>query len=537
MAVLVLAVLAAVLAYLPKAQTVETSASGTGITYLPGQTKMNPAYGKGVTVAGVTCGPGVRQVPFSHYAPPCEPAWHGNNGGATSPGVTATTINLTYRKAATDILAALYTIIPESVVGTNANAITTMQAYINFFNKYYELYGRHVVLEPFAGEGNFIAEDTGAGAPQAEADAVNVATSLHAFADMSLVDSSVVYTDDLAANKVVAFGLYVQNRQWYAAGAPYQYSPGPNCTQQAQAIGAILGKQLGGLPTEFAEGSLKGQPQKIGIFYQNVPTSYDCEQSIAASLEHYGVKPAATADITFNLSELPNEAADAIAAMKKAGVTTIICSSCDPVTPQYYMKAAEQANYHPEWFLQSYFAANSLSTPAYTRLLPADQRDQILTIGKEPTAEVDNEALEAYRLGNTDPSAQLNPGYVFIYESLMQFFDGLQLAGPDLTPQNLEAAMRDIPKSTPGGIFGGWDGSAGPYDPASDFQILKWTNSGVDPQDGKMGTYEACDNGQSFTFAPTITGIPSETELKCSLPTTAAPAAKTATTGAVRSAS
>ncbi len=50
-------------------------------------------------MSGVHCGPGVRQVPWSAYAPWCEPAYHGNNGGATAPGMTGNTITLTYRIA------------------------------------------------------------------------------------------------------------------------------------------------------------------------------------------------------------------------------------------------------------------------------------------------------------------------------------------------------------------------------------------------------------------------------------------------------
>ncbi|MDA8366781.1 MAG: hypothetical protein M0Z62_07445, partial [Actinomycetota bacterium] len=182
--------LVAALLGLPKVASSSLSTAGTGITYLKGQTPMNAPYGAGVTAGGIACGPRVLQVPWSNYAPPCEPAWHGNNGGATAPGVTATTINVSFREATSSILNALYTLVPKDVVGTSQEAIQMMQALFNTFNKSFELYGRHVVLEPYVGKGNFITEDTGGGATQAEADAVNVADSLHAFADISLVGSS-----------------------------------------------------------------------------------------------------------------------------------------------------------------------------------------------------------------------------------------------------------------------------------------------------------------------------------------------------------
>jgi len=514
-AIAALAVLAIALLAFPKVTSSQTAALSTRVTTLPGQTPMNAPFSAGTTVGGYTCGPGIRQVPWSAYAPACEPKWSGNNGGATAPGVTATTITLSYREAATAILQELYALVPPSVVGTNAEAIQTMQSYINIFNKDFELYGRHVVLAPFNGQGNFINEDTGTGAPQAEADAVTVATSLHAFADMSLIDSSVTYTQDLQAQKVIAFGLYLQDQQWYQQNAPWQYTPGPNCSKSANAIGALFGKQLKGLPAQFAGGALRTEPRKLGIFYTNVPTQYDCEQQVVKSLASYGVTPVAQAALTFNIANLASESSTAVAQMKAAGATTIICVGCDPISPRFYFAAATQDNYHPEWFFQSLYASNATASEAFIRLFPADQRSQILTIGTQPTAKSLSEAVHAYQLGNTDPGATIIPSYYLVYGSILQFFSALQLAGPDLTPSNFQAAMRSIPQSSPGGELGGWNGSAGPYDPASTFQILKWDQAARSPADGHQGTYEVCNGGAVYSFASPA--LPARTPLRCAL--------------------
>ena len=56
---------------------------------------------------------------WSAYAPACQPKWSGNNGGATSSGVTGTTITLTYRDAAAALMQEIYAVEPKSVVGTN----------------------------------------------------------------------------------------------------------------------------------------------------------------------------------------------------------------------------------------------------------------------------------------------------------------------------------------------------------------------------------------------------------------------------------
>src|SRR5438477_11140252 len=75
------------------------AASPAGVGGGSGITPAAAPGSAGTAVSGVHCGPGVRQVPWSAYAPLCEPAYHGNNGGATSTGVTASTITITYRMA------------------------------------------------------------------------------------------------------------------------------------------------------------------------------------------------------------------------------------------------------------------------------------------------------------------------------------------------------------------------------------------------------------------------------------------------------
>ena len=49
--------------------------------------------GTGTTVGGVACKEGVKQVPDLQYSVPCVPKFTGDNGGATSQGVTGVAAN------------------------------------------------------------------------------------------------------------------------------------------------------------------------------------------------------------------------------------------------------------------------------------------------------------------------------------------------------------------------------------------------------------------------------------------------------------
>jgi hypothetical protein len=73
-----------------------------------GVTAPAAAGSAGMTKSGVACGPGVRQVKWTNYAPLCVPAYSGNNGGATSHGVTNDTITVSFRLGNSASDAAVY---------------------------------------------------------------------------------------------------------------------------------------------------------------------------------------------------------------------------------------------------------------------------------------------------------------------------------------------------------------------------------------------------------------------------------------------
>lgn len=522
-----LAILVAVLVIVPEKHVTSSAApgaasgtgSGTGSIVVPhGVTPPTATYAHGTTVGGVACGPGVSQVAWSAYAPGCQPAWHGNNGGATTRGVTPTAIYLTYRAASTAQLAELYGLVPPSVVGTNPEEIATMKAYVNAFNKSFELYGRKVVLVSFPGKGDFIDETLGEDQTQAEEDAVTVATSIKAFADMSLVNSSPEYVSDLSAEHVVTSSLYENAASWYPQYSPWVYTPGPNCTKSANATGAILGKQLGGLPASFAGPGLNTKTRVFGIVYTESPTDAVCASEDAAALAKYGQKVVASVGVKFDLTQLIATADSAVAQMKAAGVTTVVLSAADPITPKFYMEAADNDNYHPEWWFQSDFSGGETNTDPFTRLFPADQTGHIIGFGNQTQPYNTQEPINAFKLGNTVPGATPIPTYTWTYQSLLQFFDALQLAGPDLTPTNFQAAMNRIPQSLDWGFLGAWNGTTGPYDPASGYHVVRFDPTTRSPMDGKPGTFIACDDNQAFSYA-NDSAVPSHQQLTCSAST------------------
>ncbi|MHB8263218.1 MAG: type 1 periplasmic-binding domain-containing protein [Acidimicrobiales bacterium] len=529
--ILVVAVVAMLLVPRQSVQASTSSRTPSAVVIPKGVTVPAAPGSPGVTVSGTKCGPGIRQIPGDTYTPVCLPKWSGNNGGATSPGVTAHHINFTYRYATSNILALLYSFIPRSVIGTNANTFHTLATYVKYFNSRFELYGRTVSVKSFVGQGNFITEDTGGGIQHAQQDALTAANTLHAFADISFVDSTEMYVKALQDHGVLSFGWYLEPNSWYQANAPWQYTPGPNCSKGAQAAAAMLGKQLAGRHAKYAGSPyLRTRTRKFGIAYPNEPTAVTCAQDIITGMKTYGVNVTHSYAFTFNPQDLPTEATEAITQMKASGVTTVILSSTDPFSPINFMEAAARASYYPEWYMESYFGGPSSALDGViqnygamaAKSVPGAQRELygVMAAGQPTYPHNSEQAYRVYVAENGSASG-IAPMYQTIYSTVLFFFDCLQAAGPYLTPTNLQAGLADVSElapSKPSGSLGGWSFGPGTFDPMSTFQMLRWDVAKRSPINGKLGTVVACDHGKVFSYSKASSEVPSHTQLACGVP-------------------
>ena len=502
-----LAVVALVVIVAPSTEPLSTNGSSASTVGAAGPVPPAPdAPGSpGVAVSGVHCGPGVRQVTWSKYAPICQPAFHGDNGGATAPGVTATTITLTYRDATTPQEQQLAALVGPSLLGTSQQNVAAMQAYIKVFNKEFELYGRHVVLKSFQGKGDFLAEDDGGDQAQAEEDA-DTAKAMGAFADISLVASTPPYMAALASDGIIGIGGTFQSASLLRQNAPYQYQPTADCQKAAAAGVQIIGRAMGGLPAIYA-----GDPAlhaKKRVFALVAPTgqSYDqCAAILDAALKaKYGISFALDLHYPLDLTGGAALAANTVAQLKSAGVTTVVCS-CDPVTPIYLTADANALDYHPEWLTISL-------GDAYNRLPNQQQWAHAMAGGQVLLPLDQEESYRVYRMAR--PTGPVIPTISQVYEPLLLLFDALQAAGPDLTPVNFQRGVWSLPPSLPGGMFGPWRFGPGTVDPAAGFQVMWWDPTGVNPEDGLKGVFKPCNGGVTYGYDGRPS-LPAHEQLQC----------------------
>jgi hypothetical protein len=175
-------------------------------------------------------------------------------------------------------------------------------------------------------------------------------------------------------------------------------------------------------------------------------------------------------------------------------VTTVVCA-CDPVGAIYVTQAADDQNYGPEWLAE-------WLPDQFERLTAQDQWAHSLEVGLGPALpKNDLEAYRVFKLANPN-GEPAEPFYQFLYYEVLYLFDGLQAAGPDLTPASLASGYHSLPAS-PQGQVGVWRYGPGIYWPFSEAQVSYWDPSKVSAYDSKDGDFASCFNGTWFSIADT----------------------------------
>ena len=454
----------------------------------------------GMAKTGVRCGGGARQFAWSVHSPNCEAAFTANNGGNTGQGVTASTITLTFRvpnSAQDQAIAA-------AAGAANVNypaMLADFQTYINFFNTQFELYGRHVMLKAYNGQGDYIQEDQGQNLAAAQADAVS-AHDMGAFGDVTFsLGSSQAYEQDLADEHVMSFSSIAQPESWFQQYAPYEWSvQGPSGTTAVQEAAAVVCRRMAGMPAIFSGDALSTHTTRVfGLVYPEIPTYTALANQYKQLLrQQCGQDVAETSAYAVNVSQFPSQATTIVAQMRAAHVTSILCA-CDPVFPVFLSRAASGQNYHPEWVVTEEGDPSG-------RLYDQSEWGHAFGGGLQFPTLATTEAARAYQLANpghqpAEGSGSGGPPYFYVpYYTLLHVFEALQAAGPALTAKNFAGAMFSLPPSVGADPVGGeWQFGDQVYDPVVSFSLAWWNPNATSAFDNKTGAYQACNGGQVYT--------------------------------------
>ncbi len=404
-------------------------------------------HGTGTTRTGVDCEPGVPQVDFTAYGPPCLPEFDGDNGGATYRGVTADTIRIVVREfPATANSEALDRELEAAGFATSEVSQAIRDRFIEHMNDTYELYGRRVELVTYESRfGNATAEALGQGREGACQDATLIVEELGAY---GVVGGSAVFSECAAERGLVVFGggaYYPES--WYADLHPYVWNTTMNCEYIAAQVAEYVAKRLHGRPAVHAgDPALRTRTRVFGSYSPDNEQYVHCNELTGQIMrEEYGVEQGLVVRYALDISRFAEQAARAVVQWKAEGVTTVVLAA-DPISIGMLTSSATEQEYFPEWVI---IGTAGMDTDNFGRSY--DQRhadghmfgishlnatEMIYGPGTEPGN------LYAQLHGGDD----IPPGTTGSFYTYVQIFNFLQAAGPDLTPENMAAGVRSLPE-------------------------------------------------------------------------------------------
>src|SRR5690606_8481563 len=140
----------------------------------------------------------------------------------------------------------------------------TYEAFLPYFEEFYETYGRKVELIVYEGTGNAIDEVA------ARADAVKIAQEIQPFAVWEGPLLTDAFADELAAQGILNIGLAGGGFQpdYYAERSPYLIQVGQSPGQNRVHLAEYIGKRLAGDPAVHAgDEAFHDQERKFGLIY------------------------------------------------------------------------------------------------------------------------------------------------------------------------------------------------------------------------------------------------------------------------------
>ncbi len=375
---------------------------------------------------------------------PCLAPFDGDNGGETATGVTADSVKVVVYLAQPNdpVLKVVYSQIQND--DTTDQVWETYQSFVAMFEKYYELYGRRVELIRYDATGTILDPVA------ATADAEAIANDIRPFMVLGGPLLTNAFADTLAANKIMCVSCGPgQPNDWYVERAPYVWDIQKNPTQNQQLSAEYIGKRLQGKPAVFAgDESMHGTERVFGYVHViSGETSQQLEDAYVAELGKYDVALARIEKYA-SPTELGGTGRDMINRLKAAGVTTVIFAG-DPLAPQTLTRIATEQEYFPEWVMTGTVLVD---TTAFSRTY--DQQQWAHAFGPSNLfARVDPTKagaayLHQWYYGKAAPADQT---LAILVPNLQFFFNGAQLTGPNLTPEEFQNALFSIPiiPSTP----------------------------------------------------------------------------------------
>lgn len=413
----------------------------------PDNPTANPTTGPGVPTTGPTAAPPtlvprktrcVGEPPRQTedpQSPPCVPFFQGDNGGATNRGVTGE-----------EILIAIQT-------AKKGEVAPDMKTFQDYFNSRYEFYGRKIKLVDFQSGPSEIASML---ADAQKVDDLGVFAVAHYQSQGNQFTSTQqgrqsYFFDELARRGILGVtGADFQGppasytQEHLRKTAPYIWTYLPTIDTILSNLGEMICSSLAGKPPTYAAGDQREKP--VRVFGVASPEYTDGSAPIDLDPLRANLSRCGTDIRTYSYN--PDDYATItpkVQSMVQDGVTSVLCLCEVGRSTTSFLQNAENQLYFPEWLMTNFIANDFDFTIQST---PASQRDQVLGLKSASKLLPESERFAFRACKEIDPAiTRCNQTW---YDELQVLAAGIQLAGPDLTPENFERGLQEATFPNPG---------------------------------------------------------------------------------------
>jgi hypothetical protein len=369
-------------------------------------------------------------------SPPCIASWPqaDGNGGSTSRGVTTSEIRVA---------------LPYTQLPPNGPAIipATAKAYENFFNSRFQFYGRKLRILPFE-SAQFALHKTD---PEGQAADARTVAELKPFAALGYqhVASQATFVSNVARAGVVASVAggsdALDSAAALDAATPLSWRYHHTIDELLSAVGDLSCRQLVGKTAGHSQ-TTATQRRKFAALLPSASmtgTGGLPSQSLKRAFDRCGVQLELA---EYGRDEAYNSAT--VLDLQQAGVTTIVyvpwTGAGGQSTP---MRQATLQQYFPEWVV----AAWEMELVAELGVNPEQTSHAYGVIGTNKLLAVNSRpAYRAHHEGGGTTSQYTVRDADGMYHDLLVLASGIQMAGPRLTPETMDAALHRTNFPNPG---------------------------------------------------------------------------------------
>lgn len=435
------------------------------------------------------------------YAPQCVPQFTGDNGGPAGRGVTRDRINIAVYISTDPVTVNTTRLV--GGCGSPECAEDYYRVYIDWFNKYYERYGRLVQITRFKrGSGSE------ANVEYAKNDALDIVDDdPKVFAVLGGPrQAGSVFAHTLAAAGVMCFCTAQVPEDIYTNNDPYVWATLPSSSQAYIHRAEYIGKRLAGRKaTRAGDEVTRSKDRSFALVWFN---NYDNDYAsgiefFEKELDKYGVKLKTKVEYK-NVEGCQLDAGNMILQLMRAEVTTVIMAT-DPVCPISLTEAADKQLTQWEWLVTGSYLTDS---NFLARLYNQNQWAHAFGISLlYPEVKDQNElwwTMYKEAQGNrSDPRTET----ALFWTDAAALFTGIHLAGHRLTVQSFKVAMATFRLSGGSQTLPRWSygpkkvGTSAWFDHCGwdDAAELWWDRDAIDPN-GHKGAYRWPNEGRRYEW-------------------------------------